>query len=75
MVLLLHSLFFFSIEIVGIKSDVWKNISFNISSKYNKNITPAALRVRVALNRGGIRDKLGLILSKENKDDFSTGKC
>ncbi|KAF0747197.1 C2H2-type domain-containing protein [Aphis craccivora] len=59
-------------EIAGIKSDVWKNISFNISSKYNKNITPAALRVRVALNRGGIRDKLGLISSKENKDDFST---
>lgn len=49
--------------------------SISVVGKYNENITPAALRVRVALNRGGIKNKLGLISSKENKDDFSTGKC
>jgi len=49
------------LEIVGIQADVWKQIAENINTKYNEQQTPGSIRIRVALNRGGIKQKLGLI--------------
>lgn len=42
-------------------------------NKYNENIILAALCVKVCLNSGGIKHKLGQISIKKNKVDFSTG--
>lgn len=48
-------------DIAGTKDQVWDKIANIVNKKYNKEITAASIRVRVALNRGGIREKLGLL--------------
>jgi len=48
------------LEIIGIQADVWKQIAENINTRYKEQQTPGSLRSRVALNRGGIKHKLGL---------------
>lgn len=55
------------LEIVGIQADVWRKIAFNITEKCNEEVTPASLRVRVALDRGGIKQKLGIESIESNK--------
>jgi len=54
------------IEIAGTKEDVWKTISETINSTYGTTITPASVRIRVALNRNGLMEKLGLPIMKKN---------
>ncbi|KAL5242345.1 hypothetical protein ACI65C_009755 [Semiaphis heraclei] len=67
--------FFFTnlLEIVGIQADVWKKIAENINTEYKEQQTPGSIRIRVALNRGGIKQKLGLtdlaaLVEKEVKE-------
>jgi hypothetical protein len=48
------------LEIIGIESNVWKKIAENINNKYKEQQTPGSIRIRVALNRGGIKQKLSL---------------
>jgi len=55
------------LEIVGIQADVWRQIAFNISEKCKEEVTPASLRVRVPLDRGGIKQKLGIESIESNK--------
>jgi len=51
--------------IAGTKEDVWKTISETINSTYGTTITPASVRIRVALNRNGLMEKLGLLIMKK----------
>jgi len=53
------------IGIAGTKYDVWKTISETINSTYGTTITPASVRIRVALNRNGLMEKLGLSIMKK----------
>jgi len=57
----------FKWEIVSIQADVWRQIAFNIGQKYKEEITPASLRVRVALDRGDVKQKLGIESIGSNK--------
>jgi len=57
--------------IVGTTADVWQNIATQVqgSSKTGK-VTPASVRLRVALNRGGLLQKLGVkSTSSPSKND------
>jgi len=54
------------IEIAGTKEDVRKIISETINSTYGTTITPASVRARVALNRNGLMENLGLPIMKKN---------
>jgi len=48
------------LEIIGIQANVWKQITENINTKYKEQQTPGSIRIRVALNRRGIKQQLGL---------------
>lgn len=62
---------------MGTKNEVWTNIANVVSKTCKKEVTPASVRVRVALNRGNIKDKLGIIntINKEtHHEDIIQGK-
>lgn len=61
----------------GTKDEVWTKIANLVNQTCNKEITPASVRVRVALNRGNIKEKLGIIatvIKKPQDEDIIHGK-
>lgn len=61
-------MFNIQIDIFSKKLRIWEEIADVINKKYNSNISSESIYVRVASNRGKIKEKLGLIIETSNKE-------
>lgn len=61
-----------SVGIPGVNDKVWENIAHTVTLKCQKKVSAASVRVRVALNRGKIREKLGLVPLDKSKKNYES---